>query len=512
MVLNLTRFAVLLGGDRLIAAVLHRGRLETFFVEAEQPAAALRAEIDARKLHLTSAAVGLPRSSVTVKPVELPEIGGDLREMVRFELERHLPFPADDAPFDFIPVPSDADGAARAVPGRRVVVVAADRRVLDTALRLLDDARLRPASLTVAAHELVNLVDHDPKRRIVWMHRAGQSIDLLLVAGSTTLLSRNVSAEDGDVAGEIRRSLTLLRWRQCDAIWVSGDVSAADAPSGIDTLGVPVSEPPYSKRAQHLLAGLEHDGRGARELAAALAMGRGARPLDLLPLAMRPRRITRGQAFSAGSAAMAIALVIAAFLVPGYRDTRRLAQTDAAINQLGPDVHAVERTIQDLERKRRLLVTIESVQAGAMKPLPVLRDLTELLPGDAWLTMLSVDKNGVELTGQAAAASALIPVLENSPRLERVEFASPVTRGRDREQFRILAKWEGNGATATALPEAAPVASPTAQRGSARTPQPPGGAVTAPPGADSDGTARTNALPPRRRGPPSAGDVREPRP
>jgi hypothetical protein len=48
----------------------------------------------------------------------------------------------------------------------------------------------------------------------------------------------------------------------------------------------------------------------------------------------------------------------------------------------------------------------------------------------------------VELTGQATAANQLIPLLENSPRLEKVEFASPVTKGRDKEQFRIRASWE----------------------------------------------------------------------
>ena len=83
-----------------------------------------------------------------------------------------------------------------------------------------------------------------------------------------------------------------------------------------------------------------------------------------------------------------------------------------------------------------------------MRPLPVLRELTDLLPHDAWLTTLSLDQKGVELTGQAAAASALIPLLENSSRLERVEFASPVTRGRDKEQFRIRAAWEAGGAHA----------------------------------------------------------------
>ena len=98
---------------------------------------------------------------------------------------------------------------------------------------------------------------------------------------------------------------------------------------------------------------------------------------------------------------------------------------------------------RELEGRSQLLNTVDQLETASLKPLPVLRELTELLPSDAWLTMVSLDGKGVELTGQAAAAAALIPVLENSARLERVEFSSPVTRGRDREQFRIRAGWEG---------------------------------------------------------------------
>jgi hypothetical protein len=105
---------------------------------------------------------------------------------------------------------------------------------------------------------------------------------------------------------------------------------------------------------------------------------------------------------------------------------------------------------------------------------------------------VSLDPKGIELTGQASAASALIPLLENSPRLERAEFSSPVTRGRDnKEQFRIRASWEAGGAGST--PGASPpaVAAPPAPGAGAPppsavgTPANPAGQrrVTPPPGA-----------------------------
>ena len=336
------RLGVVLLGDRLCVAVVQQNRVDTFIVEAEEPAVALRAELDARQIAARSVALGLARDMVTVKPIALPALGGELGDMVKFELDRHLPFPAEDAPFDFLPLPAESEPGRGPAGQRRVLIAAADRRVVDAALRLADGAKLRPVSVTVAAHELLALVDAPRAQRVVWMHRAGDAADLLLVQGATLALSRSVPAGDAaQVVAEIRRSLAL-----------------------------------------------------------------------------------------------------AALLVPGLRDGRRLAGLNAEIGRIEPEVRRVRAVLGALERKRQLLATIDGLDAGAIRPLPVLRELTEILPNEAWLTTVALDAKGVELVGQAAAASTLIPLLENSPRLERVEFASPVTRGRDREQFRIRAAWE----------------------------------------------------------------------
>jgi hypothetical protein len=187
-------------------------------------------------------------------------------------------------------------------------------------------------------------------------------------------------------------------------------------------------------------------------------------------------------------------------VAPGYRERQRLAALNSEVARLEPEVRAVEQIQRDLERRRALLGTMRSVESAALKPLPVLRELTDLLPNDAWLTLLSLDAKGVELTGQAAAASNLIPVLENSPRFERAEFASPVTRGRDREQFRILAKWEPGGATAVTPPspaQGAPVAAPPGAARQSRPTTPPGVAAGTP-GAP----AQPRQAPPAAVGPP----------
>jgi Tfp pilus assembly protein PilN len=223
---------------------------------------------------------------------------------------------------------------------------------------------------------------------------------------------------------------------------------------------VPVSEPAWTPVARQRLSGLAPEQRGALQLAVALVSTRGAPELELLPATVRPRRLSRPQAITLGMAAGTVVLVVLALLAPGWREQRHLKRVNAEIARLEPTVKEADRVARELDRKRKLLATVDSIEATGIRPLPVLRDLTEMLPNDAWLTTVSLDAKGVELTGAASAASTLIPLLENSPRLERVEFSSPVTRGRDnKEQFRIRASWEAGGATSAgpAAASAAPI-------------------------------------------------------
>ena len=466
------RLGVVLLNDRLTAAALAGERVETFSIATENPATALREELANRGLAPRTVALALSRAAVFVRPMELPAVGGDVREMVRLNLDGHLPFAAEETAFDFVPLPADAEGARPQEALHRVLVAAAEPRVVEAAVRIAEEARLKPASLTVAAHDLVALVHLERGRRVVWVHRTGATADVLCLLGPALVLSRSVPAgDDATVAEEVRRSLAVVRWRGCDAVWVSGDLTP-DA-SALAALGAPVGAPPYTPRAQARLATLPADDRGAQELALAVASGRRSRPLDLLPAGLRPRRLSRAQGITLGVATATALLLLGALLVPGYREQRHLDRINAEIARVDPQVRVAERLVRELERKRKLLGTITAVETRGMRPLPVLRELTDLLPNDTWLTTLSLDQKGVEVTGQAAAASTLIPLLENSPRLERVEFSSPVTRGRDKEQFRIRAAWEAAGAQAKPAP---PAVTPPPVPGQAAPPPPrPGG-------------------------------------
>ena len=72
------------------------------------------------------------------------------------------------------------------------------------------------------------------------------------------------------------------------------------------------------------------------------------------------------------------------------------------IARIDPEVRTVKRAARELERKRRAGLDPRKDRLRLAPPLPLLRELTDVAAGDAWVTYLAFDAKGIELTGQAA--------------------------------------------------------------------------------------------------------------
>jgi Tfp pilus assembly protein PilN len=433
--------------DGQVDVVALRGRfgpkrlLTAFSVPADEEAAiAIRRQLLEAGVRARRAQVGLPRRAVVAKAIELPVVpGADLRRMVGFELERHLPFPPADALFDFEVLPSEA--------GRplRVLLVAVERRSQERVRQLVRDAGLTPRLVGIAIHSLARLVTGDATsgRIVVWLEAS--EAELAVVVHGRVVASRQFPVRDDAGArgqrleAELGRTLAALSEsdrREVAEVVVGGLLPPAFA---VETLPVHVGiDPPPEFSA------LDHANLPALAVALERA-GRKPPVANLLPDDLRPRPFPWPRVATAALALLALGIGAAIPTVTFVKERRALAALDARIARLAPEVERAERLAAEVERARRELATLRSFEEQGVHPLPVLRELTDTLPGDAWLTNLSVDRTGLELGGFANAASQLIPLLEASPSLERVEFTSPVTKGRDREQFRLRASWERRG-------------------------------------------------------------------
>jgi Tfp pilus assembly protein PilN len=256
-------------------------------------------------------------------------------------------------------------------------------------------------------------------------------------------MSRRVTAATAeDLAREIRRSLGMVHWSDCDAVWLSGTEAPAMIPALGTLLGGPVAAPPYAPDRAPLVAALPAEEEGPGLLALAVAIGPRNPALNLLPAEARLWTPSREQLVSAGIIGVTALLGLALALTHVVKTERHLDRLSQEIRRLDPEVKTVERLASELGQKRRLLAALRAAEDGRIPALPVLRELTETLPQSAWLQGLTMDRQGVELVGQSDGASALIPLLEASNRLERAEFTSPVTKTQNKEQFRLRAVWE----------------------------------------------------------------------
>ena len=164
--------------------------------------------------------------------------------------------------------------------------------------------------------------------------------------------------------------------------------------------------------------------------------------MNLLPEEKRPWTPSRAQRLTAGILGVTALLALSLAFTHAIKTERYVGRLTQEIHRLDPEAKVVDGLAAELARKRRLLSALDAAQDRRIQALPVLRELTETLPAGAWLQALTADRQGVELTGHADSASSLIPLLEASERLERVEFTSPVTKTENKEQFRIRAGWE----------------------------------------------------------------------
>ena len=424
-----------------LALVSGRGPAECLTFEADDSAGTLiAAELDRHGFKRRRIRIGLDRALAVVKILELPRSEtANVDQMVRFELERHVPFPAEDIACDWSSNPGRTNGPLR------VLVAACEPRRLDQAVRIVREARRRPLAVSVACHDLRALLPRTIEpMRVVWAHRHDGRTDLVFLGRGSVRMSRVIPAETPqELVREIQRSLSVLQWRDCAALWISGDETDRfiSAPS-LSDLRTAVSEPPFGEVGQSLVDSLPEERRGAAMLALAAAMGARRPRINLLPIALRPLRASRGQLLTGAMLGLTVLLGLGFLGAQVWQRERYVRQLSHEIARLDSDAKSVERLAANVNRKKQVLGALRSVEAQGIRSLPFLRDLTGLLPQDAWLQSLNMDTQGVELIGQAGTASALIPALESSPWLDHVEFTSPVTRGQGKEQFRLHGAWE----------------------------------------------------------------------
>lgn len=194
-------------------------------------------------------------------------------------------------------------------------------------------------------------------------------------------------------------------------------------------------------RADALVAPLQAAGLALDALDARAADG-SRRGFNLLPPAARANRVNRGARLNAILATVAVLLVWA--VMNQSLDARRVAlerlqsEVDKERSEAASTGQLQQRLTDAVEganfldqRKREQPVVVE-----------ILRELTTLLPLDAALMRLSVNRGDVQIQGTAAEAAQLVVTLQKAKTIDSPGISGAITPDArsKKEQFLIQAK------------------------------------------------------------------------
>ncbi len=132
-------------------------------------------------------------------------------------------------------------------------------------------------------------------------------------------------------------------------------------------------------------------------------------------------------------------------VAPLYIENKRIEDIDHQIAVRKDEVKRVEALKKEIEALQKDIATINGFKHDKQMTLNIVKEITTIIPKNAWLTRLRITDKTIEIEGYASSATELLPKLEASKFLQKVEFASPTFRDArmNADRFNIKMEIEG---------------------------------------------------------------------
>jgi general secretion pathway protein L len=177
------------------------------------------------------------------------------------------------------------------------------------------------------------------------------------------------------------------------------------------------------------------------------------RAVDLLPRNMLPpRRLTSVQRLNVALASALVLLIVGAIAIPIWQRRAEVLRLTPIVEKARNEAEATRRIDTELQRlaSEHQLVTTRKYQAPAV--IDIIEELSRLSPDTTWLQSLEMkaptsasksrQTRELLLVGEAASASKMIELLEQSPLLQNTTQRAQTTRGAqpNTERFQIASE------------------------------------------------------------------------
>ncbi len=393
--------------------------------------------VDTRRAYLC-----LPRTVAACNRVLLPSAAREnLEQVLEYQLEQLVPLPRDQIYFDYSVRPLGDDRL-------EILLTSIPREVVRVHLEALEDAFVRPRGIVLASTAIADYLAFccgEGSGPVGLLLANGEAVELALLQEGRLLASQLLPANRVLAPGDLSRSLArqladgfvapeelrLYRWRLANGAGPElpplgdGDLLALAA-------GRLEAPPEFFQASEPVLL---------PAVGAALdAVREGSVPVNLLPAEGR-----RGAEEGLSLATVVLVAVLGVLLllwggsalVRDELNRRRVRDELARVEPQVKQVKALQNEIDSLRHENDILVS------GQEKRITVLlRELSDVIPSDAYLTSLNLRAGRLTLDGQARSASDLIAALEKSKHFKNVSFTSPTTRVGDKDRFSLVAEVE----------------------------------------------------------------------
>ena len=433
-------------GSRFLSRITIKGTKEYAFEDDKYP----QPEDLLSSLSLTCNEFSAPQSDITlsipkawtiIRMVEFPStVKENISDVISYELDRLTPFTPEDAFFDFRLLEDKGDRIS-------LLLMAAKTDQLRPYLELLKENGFTIGRITVNLSALGTLFSYtDDKSDTIFVEiNSSRYEGCLFVNGlpahnfSGELAGLAEKAKADLISGDIVSMLTMTKHRDRaqQPVALLADNNPAFRELLNTTFGMPVrimGETDFGLD----LPSPQKEMPGAAVGSVLQSLWTEAKGLNLLTKGRYEKQKT--------PVALTILLMLAIagiwifyLVAPLKVEEKRLQEISGQIVLKKEEAKKVEDLKKEAEALREKITAIDNFKHDRIMTLNILRELTSVLPKNAWLSRARVAGTSVDIEGYAGKATELLPKLEASKFFRKVEFASPIMRDQrmDSERFNI---------------------------------------------------------------------------
>jgi general secretion pathway protein L len=159
-------------------------------------------------------------------------------------------------------------------------------------------------------------------------------------------------------------------------------------------------------------------------------LGNDPAPYNLLPDWEKPVQSKFTQFIHLVLGVTLVGLIIAVLGYPLWQSEQTVEDMRRQLSELEKESHLVQTRQLEVDEIVAETERLIKLKRKSPSPLQLLDTLSKLVPDDTWLTHLQYREQQLQVQGQSPAASALISLLEASPRFSNARFVSPLTQDR----------------------------------------------------------------------------------